>query len=326
VRPPHIPSRARLGHFHPGEIAAVLAFLAVVLAVLGAAAGLLLGLLPAPPLAVRLGVYGASLGGLACMAYGIFVEPWTLEVSRLEVRSPKLRGPVRLAHVSDLHMRRWTPLERRVLEAVRGMRPDAVLVTGDFGANPTVLEDVRGFIKELRAVAPVYCSRGNHEYRSHCPMEALQDLGARWLTGAKERLEVRGTPLDVAGVDAGDEAAARALAKGLEPGVFSVLLYHYPDLVPEVGGLGYDLMLCGHTHGGQVHLPGLGALICLSRPGTACSDGLFTAGGKAAYVSRGIGCESYRLPRVRFRCPPEVTLVELIPGSESGASRSGSPA
>ena len=304
---------------HPGEVAAVLAFLALILAALAAAAGLLLGLPPLAgvPLPARLGIYGASLGGLLCIAYGTLVEPWTLEVRRVEVRSPKLGGPVRLAHVSDLHMRRWTRIEERVLAAVRGMEPDAVLVTGDFGANPTVADDVRRFVRELAAIAPTYCSRGNHEYRGHCPMESLQGLGATWLVNAKARVRAQGTTLDVVGVDAGDEAAVRSLEGSLEPGVFSILLYHYPDLVPELAGLAYDLMLCGHTHGGQVRLPWLGALICMSRPGTACSHGLFQAEGRTAHVSRGIGCESYLLPRIRFRCPPEVTLIALEPGPPS---------
>lgn len=314
MRPAHIPSRLQLGHFQWRDIAAALAFVAFVAGILAAAAGLFFGLplFEGVPCAAKWGVYAASAAGLLCMAYGVLVEPWTLRVESLELSTPKLCGTLRLAHVSDLHLRRWGRVEDSVLAALRDLKPDLILFTGDFGTSSVVVDDVRRFVRELCAVAPTYCSRGNHEYRSHCPDEALRDLGAAWLLNSKVRLDLPGGAVEILGVDAGDEAAVRALQDQLDPAAYSVLLYHYPDLVPELGRMSCDLMLCGHTHGGQVRLPGLGALVCMSRSGTPYSQGLFRSGEKAAYVSRGIGCESYGLPRIRFLCPPEITLLTIM--------------
>jgi len=316
MRPSHIPSRSELGHFRAREFAALFAFTAAVLSAFALSAGLLAGVpaLSGLPTAARAALHTLSLGGLACMAYGMLVEPWSVRVTRLTLESPKLAGPVRVAHVSDVHLRRWSRVEDSLLDALRAIRPDLILVTGDFGAYPTDVEDARRLIREMVSIAPVYCSRGNHEYRSACPMERLQGLGERWLTGAKASVAVRGSRLEIVGVDAGDEKAVEALGRGLDPGAYSICLYHFPDLVPGLGRLPYDLMLCGHSHGGQVRLPWFGAIVSMSRAGRRYTQGLFMDGKAASYVNRGVGSEAYGLPRLRFCCPPEVACITLEPG------------
>ena len=110
---------------------------------------------------------------------------------------------------------------------------------------------------------------------------------------------------------AGNALVERLAAPGGDD--LRVLLAHKPDWalrLPEGGRI--DLVVAGHTHGGQVRLPFVGPLITLTRvPREMAGGGLFTLCGSPLYVSRGVGCERGDAPRVRFNCPPEVTLLTL---------------
>lgn len=92
---------------------------------------------------------------------------------------------------------------------------------------------------------------------------------------------------------------------------FTLLLYHSPDLMPEAARAGVDLFLAGHTHGGQIRLPLIGALVTSSIYWKRYEMGLYTEGHTRLYVSRGIGMEGLGAPRARFLCPPEIELFEL---------------
>ncbi|HUS14675.1 MAG TPA: hypothetical protein VM536_06605, partial [Chloroflexia bacterium] len=106
-----------------------------------------------------------------------------------------------------------------------------------------------------------------------------------------------------------ERAAADAAAQG-QPDL-RILLYHTPDLAPQAAAAGVDLYLCGHTHGGQVRLPGLGALLTGSRFGQRYVLGLnrLPSGG-SIHTTRGTGCEGLRLPRLRGLCPPEIAVLD----------------
>ena len=90
-----------------------------------------------------------------------------------------------------------------------------------------------------------------------------------------------------------------------------ILLYHAPDLMVEASQHEVDLYLCGHTHGGQVRLPGYGAILTSSQLGKRYEMGLYRSGRTQMYVSRGVGLEGLSAPRVRFLAPPEITLVTM---------------
>ena len=97
-------------------------------------------------------------------------------------------------------------------------------------------------------------------------------------------------------------------------GRFTVLVHHYPETVDMMAGWGADLVLAGDTHGGQVRLPFVGPLVRISRYGRYRDIGLHRVGKTWLYINRGIGMEGGRAPRVRFRCRPEITLIEIAPG------------
>ena len=93
-----------------------------------------------------------------------------------------------------------------------------------------------------------------------------------------------------------------------------MLLYHTPDLILEATERGVDLVLSGHTHGGQVRLPGLGAVVTFSSFGRRYAAGLFNEAGTRMVVSRGIGLEGGAAPRVRFLCRPEIVSIDMVGG------------
>ena len=101
----------------------------------------------------------------------------------------------------------------------------------------------------------------------------------------------------------------------VNPGVssvsFTLLLYHSPDLMPQAACSGVDLFLAGHTHGGQIRFPLVGAVVTSSRYWKRYEMGLYAEGNTQLYVSRGIGMEGLGAPRARFFCPPEIALFEL---------------
>ncbi len=108
-----------------------------------------------------------------------------------------------------------------------------------------------------------------------------------------------------------DGPRLEALLRGKSDEI-SILLYHTPDLAPIASELGIDLQLSGHTHGGQVRLPLFGALYAASLYGKRFESGRYELGDMTLYVTRGLGMEGKAAPRVRFLCPPEITLWEIM--------------
>lgn len=312
----------RMGHLRPGEVASVAAFTAAVGGVFAtSAAGLLdAGWLRAFPGWVPVAAHLLSAAGVAAIAYGALVEPFRLSVRTLELRSRKLRGRVRVAHLSDLHVRSWGRLEEALLDALRAARPDAILLTGDYSTFPGEAGAVERVLSGIARVAPTYASLGNCEYL--LPLhESFEAPGFTWLVNSSREVASEAGRLIVTGINPGDEAAYRKLGAAADEAAFRIGLYHYPDLVPELAASPYDLTLSGHTHGGQIRLPALGALISMSRAGVKYARGLFLDGGKAAFVTQGVGCESFGLPRIRFLCPPELAIIDLAPAGEARSGR-----
>ena len=145
--------------------------------------------------------------------------------------------------------------------------------------------------------------------------DLVAGLPVRWLRDEGVTLQHRGQSFDLVGLDCTHKPFLERprleaiLAGGRER--FTILLYHTPDLAPDAAELGVDLMLSGHTHGGQVRLPLFGAVFTSSLYGKAFEMGRYQLDGLTLYVTRGIGMEGSGAPRVRFMCPPEIVLWEL---------------
>ncbi len=311
------------------QYARVVAFVLVVTLVLVGAAGETLLLLRArfrrppgdpPPGRLRRCVRATLLGlgglGVACLLYGRFVEPFWPEVTRHRVESPRLRpgtGPVRIVHVTDLHCDPVKRLEDRLVELVAAERPDLIVYTGDSLNAEAALPHFRECMTRLAAIAPTFAVRGNWDVWYWRLLDLFGGTGVRVLDGETETLEVRGARVSVGGAPYGSPTLVGAALDGREPGALRVFLHHTPDIIHQLAREGMDLAFAGHTHGGQVALPGYGALITFSAFDKQFEGGLYVVGATTLYVGRGIGMEGGRAPRVRFWARPEIAVVDVVP-------------
>ncbi len=260
----------------------------------------------------------------ALSVYGLVIEPFRLTVTEMTHHSPKLAAdapPLRLLQMGDFHIeRRLTRRECDLLERVKALAPDVILVTGDYlnlsyVYDPQAQQAVRTFLSQLHAPWGVYAVSGSPPVD---PPEVVPKLfdgldNVRLLRNEHLVLKVRGQRLCLAGLvcshdPAIDAGRLREALVGAPPDVLTLVLHHSPDLMPQMVRAGVDLHLAGHTHGGQVRLPLYGALITSSMYGKRYEMGHYQEGETQLYVARGLGMEGMGAPRVRFLCPPEIVL------------------
>jgi len=287
-------------------------------------------LLTALRLALALVVWALPVAGMIQLSlslaaiYACWVEPARLGLTRVTLRSPRLNAcpPLRLLHISDLHIERITARERRLLRWVEQLAPDVIVITGDFVNNSytrdaTAHHQTRQLLGQLRAPGGVYVVKGSPSVDPPELVARLVDgLHLTWLRDEAAVLSWHGCRLHIVGVECSydveaDEHKLRRLLDGRAADAFTLLLYHTPDVMPVAAEAGVDLYLAGHTHGGQLRLPFFGALVTASIYGKRYEMGAYRQGGTLLYVSRGVGMEGKGFPRARFLCPPEVVLFTL---------------
>lgn len=270
--------------------------------------------------------------GAALPSYAFAVEPKWLDQTLHTVPMPGHDlGPVRILHLSDLHISNFVPfslIERAVTMGLAA-KPDLICVTGDFITNSQDFDgqQYRRILRRLSAYAPTFATLGNHDGGpwtegiggfpdSKVVRSLLADSGIRLLHNRNEIVQLRGQELRLAGVgdlwnDEVDPDAAFPEACAVSPRTArkrlpTVLLAHNPDTKDLLGEYPWDLMLCGHTHGGQVLVPGIGTRFVAVRDKDFIS-GLKRWNDRHIYISRGVG----NLGGVRLNCRPEVTILQL---------------
>ena len=256
--------------------------------------------------------------------YACWVEPIRVGVTRISLFLPHLNGcpPLRLLHISDLHVERVTDRERQLISLVRELAPDIIVFTGDYlnisyTHDPIAMRQTRELLAQLTAPAGVYAIKGSPSVDPAAVLEQLLDgLDVTWLRDQMTMIPWRDCRLQIAGVECSydieaDETKLRGLLNGRATKDFTLLLYHTPDVMPVAAEAGVDLYLAGHTHGGQLRLPMYGALVTASIYGKRYEMGLYREGHTTLYVSRGVGLEGKGAPRARFLCPPEIVLFTL---------------
>ena len=271
---------------------------------------------------------------LACAA-SVYISYQVLTVSRYELHNEKLTGGVRLVLLTDLHNNSFGKGNRRLVETVRRQEPDLIVLCGDLvnrGEEDTsVAEEL---IRALIDIAPVYASYGNHEKdhetRFGSDFTALYTAaGATVLEGDWEDLTVNGQSLRLGGIygycltdkilGPGDSRRweAEFLQEMLDTDALTVLSCHMPVTWISYGGLDWwdvDVVLCGHAHGGQVRLPGIGGLYAPDQgwfPGREAGVYLSRDGERAMVLSRGLGSSPVGVPRFNNSC--EIVTVDLLP-------------
>ena len=217
-----------------------------------------------------------------------------------------------LLHLSDMHLDMHGDFPRALIERLRELDYDVAVMTGDFRAEtygplePTVnaLGLVRPHLK-----SSVYAVLGNHDSLRMVPY--FETMGIRVLLNESVKMERDGETIYLAGID--DPHFFRAdnmekAAEGIPPDAVSVLLAHSPEIYRQAAHAGFSVMLCGHTHGGQICLPGGIPLMTNTRCPRRYCKGSWRYHALAGYTSVGSGVS---MVDVRLNCPPEITLHRL---------------
>ena len=265
----------------------------------------------------------ALIGATPVYAFG--VEPKWLERTFHRIRLPQrgLTSGVRILHLSDFHASLATPfsLIEKAIEDGLAVKPDLICLTGDFitDAHPFDEGEYARVLRRLSSAAPTFACLGNHDgggwaaarggFEDTCAVrEVLERSGVQLLYNRSTSVSVRHQAVRLVGVPDlwSHEVDGELAFQDVQPGEPTILLAHNPDTKDVVTDSPWDLMLSGHTHGGQVLIPVVG------NPFVPVQDKRFIAGlkewnGRQVYVSRGVGS----LASVRFNCRPEVTVLDI---------------
>lgn len=285
--------------------------------------------------------------GALCVAYGVLVERRWFRLVRYRLDILPADGPeeLTLLHLSDLHFVRG---ERRKVAFLAGLpSADLTVVTGDFLAEPEAVETAVAAMRPVRGRLASWFVLGSNDLFVPRPLNPLlyfvprerrrrrrvrrgrsRELIAQltadgWddLDNDRRLLDLDGAPIEVLGLhDAHIDRADLSLLPRHEPERFGIAVMHSPDSAPEAAACGYELLIAGHTHGGQVRLPFVGALVTNSALPPRLASGLIRMGGSALSLSPGIGTSKYA--PFRFWCRPEAVLLELRRAQPPAIARS----
>ncbi len=244
---------------------------------------------------------GMILGVAGLVADAVAIEPGWLKVRRVRMnRAPKHR----FVHVTDIHHKGDAAFLERVVAAIKAEQPEFACFTGDLVEEARYAAEALAILGE--AGCPLYGIPGNHDFWADMDFDAARETfaksGGAWLmdegaTAAGGEIQLFG----LSGVDFKHAGAPRV------PQRTNILLSHYPEAADRLSGAAFDLILAGHSHGGQVRLPGVGALMVPSQVG-AYELGLYQTPAGPLYVSSGIG---YFFADIRLCCRPEIVVFEI---------------
>ena len=279
-------------------------------------------------------IYGKAAlaaGGVVLAALGLSKR---LVVRRYKEVTPKVTSPVRLAVLTDLHSTFYGEEQAKLLRILDKQAPDAVLMAGDMADDVVPHQGIMALIQAVGRRYPCFYATGNHECRSG-ELETIKamfrEAGVMVLSGQLAEVELCGQLLAIAGVD--DPVCLEAAETGAwhqqladcqlagRMDAYRILLTHRPERVAAYRDSGFDLVLAGHAHGGQVRLPGLINGLFAPQQGILprYAGGRYALGETTLIVSRGL-CRNY-LPRVCNR--PEVVIVDIWPADETALQKAG---
>jgi hypothetical protein len=244
--------------------------------------------------------------------YAFLIEPKRLILTRYDIRSPKVARPFRIGVLADLQTDHVADHERRAVQALMRERPDVILLPGDYlqveaGGWPRERDRLRAVLRETGFGAPIgaWAVDGNVDPPKWT--EIFDGFGVHCVFRS-ERFETPGFTLTALALMDSFSTGPRITRSGK----FHIVMGHAPNFA--LGSPPADLLIAGHTHGGQVRIPFVGPPIILSLIPHAWAAGRTElAGGGTLIVSRGVGMERGQAPRLRFNCPPEIVIIEVRP-------------
>jgi uncharacterized protein len=256
----------------------------------------------------------------ALMATGLYwrarKNAENIKIRRNDIRSPQLPASFdgfTILHLSDLHADMNGGAMRRLIELLPAVSYDLCVLTGDYRGK--TYGPYQGAIDDLARVrahlqGPVYGVLGNHDTIRMVP--ALEEIGIRMLLNESEAIERGGEHIHLVGIDDAHYYRVDNIEKAassVPAAEFSILLSHTPEIYRQAAHAGFQVLLSGHTHGGQICLPGAIPIILDSVLPRRMGAGAWTYRGMVGYTSVGVG--SCILP-VRLNCPPEITLHRML--------------
>ena len=265
-----------------------------------------------------------SLAAVPVGVYATHIEPFWLRVDAVKVAVDGIGKEVRIGVLADLETTSIGSYENGVVDRLIAQRPDMVVIPGDLHSLDSDLIDewspqFTELIQRLTDAVPfVYLVNGHSDTVSDLRRIAWGS-GARVLDNEIETFEIKGNVFHIAGISLLDdvyEPAARRAADRFAnddlPGV-RILLAHEPDAIQLLKGNSVDLLISGHTHGGQVAVPFFGPPITASSvPRHIAAGGLHELHGTPTYVSTGVGRERGNAPQLRFGVRPSIGVIDLV--------------
>ncbi len=257
----------------------------------------------------------------AVAGFGAVVGRTNFQIKEIDLPIPGLHPDLeglRIGQLSDLHVSPWLSVRElgRAVDMLNELKPHLTVVTGDLITQVgDPLDDTIRELARLRADAGILGCLGNHEVYARCQNYATRNArsyGIDFLRGEARLLRWGNGALNVAGVDYQRSERIRPYIEGTEklivPGAANLLLSHNPDVFPVAVRKGFDAVLSGHTHGGQVTVEIVNQTLNLARFFTPYVAGLYRIEGRSCYVTAGIG--TITVP-VRIGALPEITLARL---------------
>ncbi|TSC96303.1 MAG: phosphohydrolase [Parcubacteria group bacterium Athens1014_10] len=258
---------------------------------------------------------------IAAFSWYIFLfEPNNLQVEKLEIKMENLPfsfNGMKIVQLSDLHSKNFGGKEKKVLKIIEQINPDFIFITGDFIDRAT--KDIESCQEFWRALSEKYENRvygvmGNHEYWNpnyHSIKQNLIDSGINILNNENVKLIKDDDFIYLIGVDDPHSSYDNLFLamKGISnKNILKILLAHSPEIIEDAKIKNINLILVGHTHGGQVKIPFVRPIWVPTKDHGKYASGLFKINDSYLYVNRGVGVGF--LP-IRFNCPPEITLIKI---------------
>ncbi len=259
-----------------------------------------------------------ELIGVILVIFGFVYEPSVIIVSNNVLTSKKVKQTrkIKFVQIGDIHLEKPGIRETKLVEIIKRINPQFILFTGDFlnlsnNENPNSINQIIDLFNKINQISPIYFVTGSPAVDLPLTIETIKkSIESKHVYDRIEEIQIDNTTVNIIGLNCSHNPGVdvKNLKKlSVTPESFNILLYHSPDLIYELEkNSNIDLMLSGHTHGGQVRLPFFGALFTGSLYGRKLQNGLYKLNQTCLYISRGIGLEGMGAPRVRFLCKPEV--------------------